>query len=60
MKVFWWQSGLHFEPENENDSTALATLAEFLKIVDINHGSPTSPIANFGDQNAVVGMNKGF
>jgi hypothetical protein len=31
MKIFWWQAGLHFEPENEQDSNALMLLWEAKK-----------------------------
>ena len=30
MKVFWWQAGLHIEPENENDLDKLLTLEYLL------------------------------
>ncbi len=28
MKVFWWQGGLHFEPENKAETDALMILWE--------------------------------
>ena len=58
MKVYWWQAGLHFEPENEDDSMTLSNLAEFLKIIDIKHSIPASPVANQSDQNPVVSVYK--
>ena len=31
MKVFWWQGGLHAEPENEVETEALLVLSNGLK-----------------------------
>jgi hypothetical protein len=45
MKVYWWQAGLHFEPENESDSTALLVLSESLKLVQQTEQVDTGPIS---------------
>lgn len=31
MKVFWWQGGLHLEPENKTETDALTLLWEAKK-----------------------------
>ena len=28
MKVFWWQGGVHVEPENDQERTALKVLTD--------------------------------
>jgi hypothetical protein len=28
MRIYWWQGGLHVEPENERERSALFTLSE--------------------------------
>jgi hypothetical protein len=60
MKVFWWQAGLHFEPENDEDSTALLVLSACLKFSDTDKRFPTSPIGltDFADQEPVVSMDE--
>ena len=32
MKIFWWQAGLHFEPETKAETDALMILWEAKKI----------------------------
>ena len=32
MKVFWWQAGLHFEPETGEERRALALLLDSAKL----------------------------
>jgi hypothetical protein len=32
MKVFWWQVGLHIEPENDDERKALILLYDSLKL----------------------------
>jgi hypothetical protein len=44
MKVFWWQGGLHLEPENKNEAQALVTVIESLNFIDIDQSSATSPL----------------
>jgi hypothetical protein len=43
MKVFWWQGGLHLEPELSTESEALKVLTDNLKLVDISQDVPTGP-----------------
>jgi hypothetical protein len=35
MKVFWWQCGLHIEPENKEESAALQLLVDGIKMTSI-------------------------
>jgi hypothetical protein len=57
MKVFWWQAGLHFEPESEEDSSALSVLAMSLNLVQVTEQINTSPIAaDLGNENPVRGV----
>jgi len=60
MKVFWWQAGLHFEPESEEDSIALSVLAKSLHLTDVDKGLVGGPIgsANLSDDKSVVGVNE--
>jgi hypothetical protein len=44
MKVFWWQAGLHIQPEDKKEAELLVGFVESLKFVDINQGVPTGPI----------------
>jgi hypothetical protein len=32
MKIFWWQNGLHFEPETDEERKALALLLAASKL----------------------------
>jgi hypothetical protein len=36
MRVFWWQGGLHWEPETPQDSAALKTIAASIKLSDVS------------------------
>ena len=59
MKVYWWQAGLHFEPENEKDSAALAVLAESLKLIEVTEEVNTGPVSSdFAYQDSVRRMDK--
>jgi hypothetical protein len=35
MKIYWWQGGLHFEPENNDDRDALMCLWSAEKIIPL-------------------------
>jgi len=59
MKVFWWQAGLHLEPESSIESESLKVLADNLKLVDISQNTPTGPInGDLRNENSVVGVHK--
>ncbi len=59
MKVFWWQGGLHLEPESGEEAKALESIVTGLHVVDINQSVPSGPIeANLGDKNSVIRMHE--
>ena len=35
MKVYWWQGGLHLEPENDEERKALQRITQDLKLIDL-------------------------
>jgi hypothetical protein len=58
MKVFWWQGGLHLQPDDEKESEALGTLAESLNFINIDHSIPRGPSVNRGNENSVIVMHE--
>lgn len=44
MKVFWWQGGLHLEPETSSETSALQTLWSGLSRVEVDHGVLGGPV----------------
>lgn len=58
MKVFWWQTGLHIEPENKKEFQALLTLSESLNLVDVGQRVPGCPVANSGNQQSIASVNE--
>ena len=54
MRVFWWQDGLHFEPETKEERTALALLLDSIKVHSIANVSDstvcTSILREHGDK----------
>ena len=56
MKVYWWQGGIHIEPESAKEREALFYLTERLKLVQIGHGIEKSPFGTVetGDQQSVI------
>jgi hypothetical protein len=57
MKVFWWQAGLHFEPQNKEDSEALVVIAEALNVINVDQGVQTGPISgHLANQDSVSGV----
>jgi hypothetical protein len=61
MKVYWWNGGLHLEPQNDAERSALVALTKnvrTLELVQINSGVPTGPIAAIErhDEQAVAGI----
>ena len=43
MKIFWWQGGLHVEPENDDERKALLTLSNTLDGVDLGQELLSGP-----------------
>lgn len=60
MKVFWWQGGVHIEPENDEDRVALLAITAVLPWNGIRVGNevPTGPAGSvkLSDEKAVVGV----
>ena len=56
MKIYWWQDGIHIEPESAKERVALCNLTELLNLVQIGHGIERSPIGTVetGDQQSVI------
>ena len=44
MKIFWWQGGVHIDPENQEEREALIVLLDNLKILDVKEIIPTPPL----------------
>ena len=61
MRFFFWQGGLHIEPESEADRQLLTATMEFLKGVKIGHGIGSSmvPGVQGRDQHSVSGFEPG-
>lgn len=59
MKVYWWQSGLHIEPENEKEFEALNLLAVSLNLIQIGEEIVRSPISstNLCDEKSILSVN---
>ena len=45
MQVYWWQGGVHVEPESDDERAALFTLAETLNLTDVSQEVDTGPVA---------------
>ena len=58
MRVFWWQTGLHIEPENKKEFKALMLLTGSLHLIDLDQAVVGSPSANSGDQQSVIAVNE--
>ena len=42
MKVYWWQGGVHIEPESTKEREALLIIIESLNLIDVHdiEGNP--------------------
>jgi hypothetical protein len=58
MRVFWWQGGLHVEPNGPIELAALKVLCEGLNVGELSHEVHGGPIAAIPvhDQQAVAGV----
>lgn len=59
MKVFWWQNGLHFEPETGDERKALSLLLESAKLTRLSAEedsgcTPASPLGNHRAESLVT------
>ncbi len=44
MRAFWWQGGLHIDPQTPEDVEALRGFAATLNVTEVVHGFPDGPI----------------
>ena len=44
MKVYWWQGGVHIEPESQEEREALYFLTNKLNLVNLSHEIPAGPV----------------
>jgi hypothetical protein len=60
MKVFWWQNGLHIQPEDKAEDDALMLLVGKLKIVEAAHeiGDGTVRHIHLDNHDSIVAVNK--
>jgi len=57
MKVFWWQGGLHIQPESHKEAEALVAVVDSLNLVDVDESPTTGPISgHLANQNSVSRM----
>jgi len=64
MKVFWWQCGLHIEPESKEETEALTLLSRSLKMMTLDEAAggelpATFEIRNLRDKNSVATVEAG-
>jgi hypothetical protein len=65
MRSFWWQGGLHLEPETDSERSALVKIGEGLEALGLLgsqfFNQPKSgPVAggNLSNQEAVIGVHE--
>ena len=58
MKAFWWQGGLHFRPESDEDREALSGFLRAVVSVKNVHKLPFVPggTVDSDDEESVVGV----
>ena len=58
MRIYWWNNGLHVEPQTDAERDALATLTKSLDLADIGHDVPTGPTSavDLNHKQAVVNV----
>lgn len=58
MKVYWWQGGLHLEPESQEEREALHLLTSRLNFIDLREEVPSGPVGPVKgiDQNSVIAV----
>ena len=52
IRVFWWQGGLHLEPQTDEQRELLVSLQRVLELAEFDHQVHAGPAASveFGDQ----------
>jgi hypothetical protein len=60
IRVFWWQGGLHLEPQTDEQRELLVSLCRFLELAKLGHQVHSSPAATveFSDEQAVVAVHE--
>ena len=60
MKAYWWQGGVHIEPESDADRDTLVTFVNFLNVVRVEHQIPGGPIVAIktGNEQPIIEVDK--
>jgi hypothetical protein len=60
IRVFWWQGGLHLEPQTDEQRQQLVSLLRVLGGVRVDHESHASPIGAVHalDEKPIVGVHE--
>jgi len=60
IRVFWWQGGLHLEPQTDEQRELLVSLARVLELAEFDHQVHSGPIVSveLRDQKPVVGVHE--
>ena len=56
MQIYWWQGGVHIEPENEDERAMLFRTTEMLKTINVLDFS-SSAIAYSDDEDTIISIN---
>ena len=43
MRIYWWQNGLHIEPESKEDYPRLQALMKIFETAKVGHVEPINP-----------------
>jgi hypothetical protein len=58
MKLYWWQNGLHLEPESKKEFDALGVLMKELHFLNIDQDFVACPVnGDLADEQSVVDVN---
>ena len=60
MKVYWWNGGLHVEPEDDTERTALGVVVDSLNVVEFDQEVLPRPVGVIDprDEHPVVGVDE--
>ena len=61
IRVFWWQGGVHIEPQTDEHRAMLVSLCEALQSVRVDHSVHAGPVraVHAHDQQSIIGVHKG-
>lgn len=51
MEIYWWQGGIHIQPETEEERKALVVIVNNLNFVKRNNGVKTGPNSSLQGNN---------